>query len=157
MSQLPPLQGKLKYDIEYKVPVEKIHEFWRSSFGHIPKLSPNIVQNVELVEGRWGNEGCTHNWTYNIDGKVSTSVLITEEVDCKKKYISFKVIGGDLLEPYYKSFKFVVQFTPKDDGGSMGSWILVYEKLNENVPDPISMREKSVQINKDIDAYLTQA
>ncbi|GLT99806.1 hypothetical protein SLE2022_172210 [Rubroshorea leprosula] len=156
MAQLS-LQEKLKFDAEYKVPVDKIHEFWSSSLGHIPKFCRDTFHNIELVQGRWGNEGCIHKWTYSLDGKVLTCNSMTETLDYKKKYITFNVIGGDLLEPYYKSFKFVVQFTPKDDGGSLGSWTLVYEKLNENVPDPISLREACIQLNKAIDAYLNQA
>ena len=55
----------------------------------------------------------------------------------------------------YKSFKFIVQATPKGEG-SLVRWTLVYEKLNVDVPDPNLMLQFAIDLTKDIDAHLTK-
>ncbi|GLT99807.1 hypothetical protein SLE2022_172220 [Rubroshorea leprosula] len=161
------LQGKLKYDVEYKAPVDKIHEFWSRGISDLPKISPNIIQNIQLVEVSWGNEGCIHKWTYNL--VMQHHFLMSEEVNYKKtKYISVSIgLREEIYKlqshwrhilDYYRSFKFILdQVTPKGNGGSFASWTLEYEKLSENVPDPISLRDESVNLNKAVSAYLSQA
>ncbi|GLT99808.1 hypothetical protein SLE2022_172220 [Rubroshorea leprosula] len=118
------LQGKLKYDVEYKAPVDKIHEFWSRGISDLPKISPNIIQNIHgLREEIYKLQS---HWRHILD--------------------------------YYRSFKFILdQVTPKGNGGSFASWTLEYEKLSENVPDPISLRDESVNLNKAVSAYLSQA
>ncbi|GKV38623.1 hypothetical protein SLEP1_g46512 [Rubroshorea leprosula] len=132
------LQGKLKYDVEYKAPVDKIHEFWSRGISDLPKISPNIIQNIQLVEVSWGNEGCIHN-------------------GLRAEIYKLQSHWRHILD-YYRSFKFILdQVTPKGNGGSLASWTLEYEKLSENVPDPISLRDESVNLNKAVSAYLSQA
>ncbi|GLT78418.1 hypothetical protein SLA2020_499550 [Shorea laevis] len=151
------LHGKLQYDVEYKVPADKVYEFWSCNFSDVQKACPKIINNIELVQGCWGNEGSIHVMTYTIDGKTETCEEMVEAVDYKKKFISFKVIGGNLLD-YYRCVKFILgQVSPKADGGSLASWTLEYEKLDENVPDPIALRDEAVHFNKAISAYLSHA
>ncbi|GLT78419.1 hypothetical protein SLA2020_499560 [Shorea laevis] len=140
MSQVS-LHGKLKYDVEYKTPADKVYEFWSCNFKDIPKACSKIIHSIELVQ----------------DGKTGTCEEIVEAMDCKKKYMSLKVIGGNLLD-HYRSIKFILeQVTPKGDGASTVCWTMEYEKLNENVPDPIELRDAGVNTNKAIAAYLSQA
>ncbi|KAF3947509.1 hypothetical protein CMV_026367 [Castanea mollissima] len=80
-------------------------------------------------------------------------VLIT--IDDKNRSVTLKVIEGLLMESY-KSFKFIVQATPKDEG-SLVHWTLIHEKLNVNVPDPNTMLQFAIDQTKDVDAHLTQA
>ena len=54
----------------------------------------------------------------------------------------------------YKSFKFIVQATPEDEG-SLVHWTLIHEKLNVNVPNPNTMLQFAFDQTKEVDAYLT--
>jgi hypothetical protein len=65
------------------------------------------------------------------------------------------VIEGDLKEAY-KSFKVIVQATPKGHG-SVVHWTLIFEKLNENIPAPTAFLDNAVDFTKDINAHMTQA
>lgn len=69
--------------------------------------------------------------------------------------MTWKVIGGDLLE-HYKSFKFILQITTQkgDQASSVVHWSLEYEKFDDNVPDPHALLQLVVDINKDVDAHL---
>jgi hypothetical protein len=89
-----------------------------------------------------------------VDGKAVMSKEVLEAIDDKNNSVTFKVIGGLLME-LYKSFKFIVQATPKGEG-SLVRWTLVYEKLNVDVPDPNLMLQFAIDLTKDIDAHLTK-
>uniref|UniRef100_A0A7N2LNW9 Bet v I/Major latex protein domain-containing protein n=1 Tax=Quercus lobata TaxID=97700 RepID=A0A7N2LNW9_QUELO len=88
------------------------------------------------------------------DGKVvlSKEVLIT--IDDKNHSITLKMIEGLLMESH-KSFKFIVQATPKDEG-SLVHWTLIHEKLNVDVPDLNTMLQFTIDQTKDVDAHPTQ-
>lgn len=87
------------------------------------------------------------------DGKAVMSKEVMEAIDDKNHSVTFKVIGGILME-LYKSFKFVVQATPKGEG-SLVRWTLEYEKLNVDDPESNTMLEFAIGVTKDIDAHLT--
>ncbi len=89
-----------------------------------------------------------------VDGKAVMSKEVLEAIDDKNNSVTFKVIGGLLME-LYKSFKFIVQAIPKGEG-SLVRWTLVYEKLNVDVPDPNLMLQFAIDLTKDIDAHLTK-
>ncbi|KAL0010621.1 hypothetical protein SO802_005729 [Lithocarpus litseifolius] len=78
---------------------------------------------------------------------------VMEPIDDKNHSLTYKVIGGLLLE-LYKSFKFVVQATPKGEG-SLVRWTLEYEKLNVDDPELNTMLEFAIGLTKDMDAHLT--
>lgn len=63
------------------------------------------------------------------------------------------MIEGDLLQEY-KNFKIVVQATPKGEG-SLVHWIMEYEKLKEDVPEPNTLLQFAVELSKDIDTHLS--
>ena len=79
---------------------------------------------------------------------------MVEGLDMKYNKMTFKVIEGDLLG-HYKSFKFLLQVTPKEKG-SVVNWVLEYEKQNDNTPDPYTLLELTVEMSKEIGAYLSQ-
>ncbi|KAM4111404.1 hypothetical protein ACJW30_05G065000 [Castanea mollissima] len=132
------LFGKLDTEIEIKASAYKFHE---------------VNSNVDLVEGEWGQEGSVMCWYFNFDGKAVMSKEVIEAIDDKNLSVTFKVIGGILME-LYKSFKFIVQATPKGEG-SLVRWTLEYEKLNVDDPESNTMLEFTIGITKDIDALKT--
>jgi hypothetical protein len=89
-----------------------------------------------------------------VDGKAVMSKEVLEAVDNKNQSVTYNVIGG-VLKELYKSFKFIVQATPKGEG-ALVRWTLVYEKLNVDVPDPTTMLQFGIDVTKEIDDYLNQ-
>ncbi|KAM3699958.1 MLP-like protein 43 [Castanea sativa] len=147
------LFGKLDAEIEIKASAYKFHEVNSKRLAEVSKLGPNFIQSVDLVEGEWGQEGSVMCWYFNFDGKAVMSKEVIEAIDDKNLSVTFKVIGGILME-LYKSFKFIVQATPKGEG-SLVRWTLEYEKLNVDDPESNTMLEFTIGITKDIDAHLT--
>ena len=79
---------------------------------------------------------------------------IVEDIDKEKYKMSFKVIEGDVME-HYKSFKFIMQATPKEKGGSVVNWAVEYEKQKDSIHDPRTMLQLTVDETKKIDEYFT--
>ncbi|KAG2708404.1 hypothetical protein I3760_05G191800 [Carya illinoinensis] len=103
------------------------------------------MQKVDLVEGNWEEVGA-------VQGKTVISQEIYENRDDEKLSVTFKVIGGLLVEAY-KSFKFVFQAIPKKEG-CVVRWTVEYEKLNAEIPDPKQMLQFAADLMKEIDDNL---
>ena len=77
---------------------------------------------------------------------------VIETIDDQNYLVTYKVIGG-ILKEMYKSFKFIIQATPKGEG-CLVHWTLEYEKLNADDPDANTMLQFAIGQTKDIDAHL---
>ncbi|KAL8258252.1 hypothetical protein R6Q59_030293 [Mikania micrantha] len=89
-------------------------------------------------------------WVY-VDGKRKVAKDVIEEIDEVKKSVSFRVIGGDLLETY-KTFLIKVHV---DTNGqeNLVTWTFHYEKLNKNIEDPHTLMELALNLTKDIEKH----
>ncbi|XP_070056700.1 MLP-like protein 34, partial [Nicotiana tomentosiformis] len=83
-----------------------------------------------------------------IDGKDKICKQVIEAVDHQKKSITWKVIGGDLLE-LYNSFTIT---TSHDHQWT--TWTFVYEKKTEDTPDPLVLLGFVLHLTKDIEGHL---
>ncbi|AET01440.1 putative START-like domain-containing protein [Medicago truncatula] len=143
---------KIEMDVPIKATPQQFYEVLCNKTHHISNVCPDIVKGIELHEGDWGTEGCIISWNYVFAGKTCISKQRIEDIDKENNKITFKVLGGDLLEDY-KSFKFIMQIVPQREG-SVVRWIVEYEKLNNNVPNPHSLFHLSVEVLKYVDAHL---
>ncbi|XP_041009772.1 MLP-like protein 43 [Juglans microcarpa x Juglans regia] len=146
------LSGKLSIEVEAKSSAPALYEANSKRFYEIPKLCPNFIQKVDLVEGNRENVGAVINWHFLFEGKTVNSQEILESIDDEKLSVTFKVIGGLLVEAY-KSFKFVFQAIPKKQG-CLARWTVEYEKLNEEIPDPKEMLQFAADLIKEMDDNL---
>ncbi|KAK7844880.1 MLP-like protein 43 [Quercus suber] len=143
---------KIEAEVEIKASAKRFHETNSKRIAEVPKLSPNFVQSVDLLEGEWGKEGSVMCWYFVFDGKAVMSKEVIETIDDKNYLATYKVIGG-ILKEMYKSFKFTIQVIPKGEE-SMVHWTLEYEKLNADDPDASSMLQYLLRQSKEVDAHL---
>ncbi|KAK7323470.1 hypothetical protein VNO77_26944 [Canavalia gladiata] len=134
---------------------EKFYDVLCNRTYHIAKIFTEKVQAVNIHKGEWGSEGSIISWNYIHDGKACVSKEVIEGVDKKNNKMTFKVIEGDLLEDFFKSFKFVLEVIPKGNGSEV-NWVLEYEKQKDNIPDPNTMLQFLTKMSKDIDADITK-
>ena len=59
---------KVEAEVEIKASANRFHEVNSKRLAEVPKLSPNFLQRVDLVEGEWGQEGSVMCW-YFLFGK----------------------------------------------------------------------------------------
>ncbi|KAI5558417.1 hypothetical protein POPTR_017G051100v4 [Populus trichocarpa] len=149
------LSSRMEVAVETSVPAEKFHDiFSTSTITQLSSMSPAKVQAIHLLKGEWEKPGCTISWNFYIDG-APTAAKVMEDIDNTKLSTTFNVIEGDLMGAY-KSFKAIVQATPKGHG-SVVRWTMIYEKLSENIPAPTAFVDFAVDLTKDINAHMTQA
>ncbi|XP_041011397.1 MLP-like protein 43 [Juglans microcarpa x Juglans regia] len=146
------LSGKLSIEIEVKSSARAYYEANAKRLYEIPKLCPNCIPRIDLVEGKWEEVGAVLNWHLAYGGKTVISKEIYESIDDEKLSVTFKVIGGTFVESF-KSFKFISQAFPKKEG-SLVRWTYEYEKLNADIPDPKDLLQFAADITREIDDTL---
>ncbi|KAF8040171.1 hypothetical protein BT93_B2409 [Corymbia citriodora subsp. variegata] len=150
------LEGKLEVEIDIQSSADKFYNLFKSQIYHLPTISSDIIQKVELHDGDWNSSDAVKHWNYTLDGKALT-VKEKVKVDDENKSITFNIMEGDILKEF-KSFKSTGQATAKADGnGSTVKWTIDYEKLNESVAEPNSYTNAVIKITKDVDGHLLNA
>ncbi|KAL9148791.1 hypothetical protein ABFS82_12G066500 [Erythranthe guttata] len=150
------LSGKLVSKTNIKSDGDVFHEIFRERPHHVPDMSPDLIQNCDLHHGEWGTVGSVIFWNYTHDSKECVAKEIIEAIDEEKKSVTFNIVEGDLME-LYKTFKATVH-VDTDGEDNLVTWTFVYEKLNEDVPDPHTLMEFCVKLTKDIESHhLTNA
>ncbi|CAN1284732.1 MLP-like protein 43 [Linum perenne] len=135
MSCCSLIHGKLEAYVGVRVGADVFHDIFSCRPHHVSNMAPQKIKACEVHEGEWGKPGTVICWDY------------------------FHVIEGDLMKDY-KNFKLVVKATPqkKIEGEEwcLVRWILDYEKLKEETPEPFSLLEFVVHTSKDIDDHHTK-
>ncbi|CAI9785470.1 unnamed protein product [Fraxinus pennsylvanica] len=149
------LKGKLTAQIEMRAGGDVFHDLFRYTPHQIPKISPTTIQGCDLHEGEWGTVGSVYFWNYTHDGKPQVAKEVIEAIDEAKRSVTFKLIEGDLLK-VLKAFK--VSFHVETDGDiDLITWTLEYEKLNDDVEDPITLLGFCIKLAKDIESHHLKA
>ncbi|KAI3955621.1 hypothetical protein MKX01_006933 [Papaver californicum] len=129
------LHGKLVTELEVHCNADKYYEI----FKHHEELSnamPHFYSSVKAVEGHGTTSGCKTTYTD------------------ETRTIYHKVVGGDLTKDY-KKFDVTLVVNPKANGkGSIVSWTIDYEKLNEDSPVPIDYLKFFHSHIEDVNSHL---
>ncbi|KAM5567000.1 MLP-like protein 31 [Rosa sericea] len=148
--------AKMQVEAEIKASAEKFYEIFRSKGYLLPKICPDMIKDLRVLEGDWGTVGSVKQWTYVAAGNSEIAKETVEAMDEKAKSITFKTVDGSLLK-VYKNMKATVQVTAKAGGCSSVKWSIEYEKLNEDSPPPNKYLDFVLILNKKVDAYLLKA
>ncbi|XP_057993099.1 kirola-like [Hevea brasiliensis] len=134
------LKVKLETEVEVKVPADKAFSIFRSQIHQFPNIASHIVHKAEIHE----------------EGNVLSLKEMVEKIDEENKSITYKVADGDGLK-LYKSMKVTIQATAKNDGNSFLKYIIDYEKVKENAPDPHPYLEFGARVIKQVETHLLKA
>ncbi|XP_055801570.1 kirola-like [Solanum dulcamara] len=116
------VKGKLIGSVEVKCGGHLVHDIFHTNTHHIP----NICR----------------------DGKDKIAKQLIDAVDPQKKSITWRVIGGDLLE-LYNSFTTIIS-----SDHQWTTWTFVYEKKTEETPEPLVLLGFALDLIKDIEGHL---
>ncbi|KAF2316692.1 hypothetical protein GH714_042033 [Hevea brasiliensis] len=150
------LKVKLETEVEVKVPADKAFSIFRSQIHQLPNIASHMVHKAEIHEGDWEAVGSIKSWTYTVEGNVLSLKEMVEKIDEENKSITYKVADGDALK-LYKSMKVTIQATAKNDGNSFLKYIIDYEKVKENAPDPHPYLEFGARVIKQVETHLLKA
>ncbi|XP_060186343.1 kirola-like [Lycium barbarum] len=142
------VKGKLIGSVEVKCGGHLVHDILHTNTHHIPNISPGKISKFEIHEGEIIKVGSVVSWKYNDDGKEKFVKEVIEAVDLQKKSITWKVIGGDLLE-LYNSFTII---TSCEDQWTTCAF--VYEKKTEDTPEPLVPFGFILNLVKDLEGHL---
>ncbi|XP_073023425.1 MLP-like protein 28 [Primulina eburnea] len=145
------LTGKLSAQIEYKSGGDVFHEVFRYMPHEISNMSPEIIQGCGLHQGELGTAGSVLLWNYTHDGKKKVAKEIVDSIDEEKRSVRFKMIEGDLLE-LYKTFYATFHVETHGDI-DLVTWTLEYEKLKEDVEDPLTLLGLCIKLTGDIESH----
>ena len=56
--------AKIEVQLEIKSSAEKFYEVFRSKQYLLPKICPDVVKNIKLIEGDWESVGSIKEWAY---------------------------------------------------------------------------------------------
>ncbi|XP_011084196.1 kirola-like [Sesamum indicum] len=144
------LSGKLTADVQIKSG-DLFHKVYRDTPHNVSSMSPNIVQGCDLHQGNWGTIGSIICWSYTHDGEQKIAKEIVEAIDDEQRSITLKVIEGHLMD-YFKSFKIGIHVDTKGEI-HLVTWVLEYEKLHEDVEDPVSFLSLLIKVTKDVETH----
>ena len=91
-------------------------------------------------------------WVYaHAEGKEAIAKQVVE-VDEEKKQVTYKMIGGDLLE-LYKNM--VITYHVETKGGiDFITWTIDYELINAENPHPVALLNYFIEFTKEIEAHI---
>lgn len=145
---------KLELQIEIKSSPERVFDVYKNKTSLMPKISPDKLQSIQVLEGDGKSVGSIRLWTYVMGTPVAAKDKI-DAIDMGNKTITFELIGGEVTN-YFKSFKATLKATAQGDI-NMVKWTLEYEKASEDVPTPHSHLDFLISCSRDVDAYLIKA
>ncbi|XP_026438278.1 major latex protein 15-like [Papaver somniferum] len=130
------LVGKLVTESEVNCNADKYYEMFKQH-EDVPKAIPHIFSAVKVVDGHGTTSGCVKHWDYIHEGK-REFVHEKTTYDDETRTICHSAFRGDVMKAY-KKFDPILVVKPKANGhGSIVSWTINYEKINEDSPVPIS-------------------
>ncbi|XP_049348930.1 kirola-like [Solanum verrucosum] len=141
------LKGKLVTSVEVKCEGHSIHDMYHTNTYHICNISP-LVNHVEIHEGEIFKVGVVISWKYIEDGKEKLLKEVIEAIDHHDKSITWKVIGGDVLE-LYNSFTIITS-----NEHEWATTTLIYEKKNEDTPEPLALLGAFIELTKHVEDHL---
>ncbi|XP_043694677.1 MLP-like protein 423 [Telopea speciosissima] len=149
------LSGKLSVELEIKSSPDKYFQGW---IDHKTLFSNALGDGhkSEIHEGDGKSLNSINSYCYVLDGdKVVSTKAKMEAIDEENKSITLNAFGGHVGE-LCKSYKLHVQVFAKD-GKNFVNCTIEYEKLSEEVPEPITYLELLTRFSKGLDAHLVQA
>ncbi|XP_021723647.1 MLP-like protein 34 [Chenopodium quinoa] len=150
------LKRKFEGEVEVREGAgDAFHDMYKSRPHHIKHAASNFVQSCDLHHGQdFGVPGSILSWNFTLDGKSSRSAKTEiEEIDEQKRLVRQKITEGDILDGQYKSMICTCHVEPKDKETCIVKWVIEYEKVHPNIPEPTSLMDALLNAAKDIDDH----
>ncbi|CAL1397322.1 unnamed protein product [Linum trigynum] len=124
----------------------------------MPKLLPQVVKSISLLEGD-GGVGSIKLLTFQ-EGVPSKSVKTrVDATDAEKFTHKYTLLEGDLLDEKIESISYEMEFAPGPDGGTIGKIKAIYVTKGEEPPTEEERKkgkETSLAMFKVVEGYLQQ-
>ncbi|KAA8548991.1 hypothetical protein F0562_000675 [Nyssa sinensis] len=153
--------GVVTYELEINssIPPAKLFKaFVLDSDNLIPKILPQAISSVEILEGD-GGPGTVKLITFGEGSQFKSVKHRVDGIDKENFTFSYSIIEGDALTDALESISYEIKISASPDGGSICKNISKYHtKGDAQIPeDKIkSGKEKASGIFKAVEAYLLE-
>ncbi|XP_015055151.1 kirola-like [Solanum pennellii] len=137
------LKGKLTSKLEMKCAGDLLHDHFKSNPHQTSTMSPDKVTNFTLHDGQLGKTNSVIGWKIILGGKERHFKQVVD-IDDAAKSMTFNFIEGYMNELYNSM---TVILTSKEN---WITWSIMYEKLDENIPEPLDFMEFLIGLIKDL-------
>ncbi|KAF8020945.1 hypothetical protein BT93_G1379 [Corymbia citriodora subsp. variegata] len=124
LTQTKPLSSSAK----------DLFEVYRSQPYRFLDLMPADIQKVELLKGKWGQEGSQRRWTF-VDGACGIWEDKVEAIHDQTMTITWTLLEGEVPLKLYSRPKVVHQFSVRGNGCD-ATVTLIYQKKDASNSDP---------------------
>ncbi|KAJ0038683.1 hypothetical protein Pint_22299 [Pistacia integerrima] len=83
--------SKMEVQTEVNSSADKFYNVFRHEVQLMPKIIPEKIKDVKLLQGDWGTVGSVKLWTYVPDKNAAIVKEMIEAIDDENKTIKFKI------------------------------------------------------------------
>ncbi|CAA7033751.1 unnamed protein product [Microthlaspi erraticum] len=147
--------GTYVTEVPLKGSAEKHYQRYKSENHIFPEAIGHHIQDVNLHHGDWDSHGSIRSWNYTIDGK-QESFKEKRELDDANMVVTKRGVEGHAMDQF-KVFDIIYQFIPKSSEGCVCKITLIWEKKNEDTPEPINYMKFIKSLAADMDDHVLKS
>ncbi|KAK4491591.1 hypothetical protein RD792_002345 [Penstemon davidsonii] len=146
---------------EYSSPIHPLRIFKASivdSHNLIPKLMPQAIKSVEIIEGN-GGSGSIKKINFAEGGNFKSLKYHIDELNEESLTYKYTLIEGDALVDKLEKITYEVKFEKTADGGSISKVTSKYYTVGDFMlkeEEVKAGKEKVIGMYKAVEAYLVQ-
>ncbi|KFK29970.1 hypothetical protein AALP_AA7G200900 [Arabis alpina] len=144
--------GTYVAEVPLKGSAELHYKRWRSENQLFPDAIGHHIQGVNIHHGDWDSHGSIRSWNYTCEGKQEV-FKEKRELDDNNMAVILRGVGGRVME-LYKVYDVIFQFIPTSEQGCVCKITLIWEKLNEDSPEPIKYMKFVKSLAADMDDHI---
>ncbi|KAJ0257031.1 hypothetical protein HA466_0079680 [Hirschfeldia incana] len=145
------MSGTYVAEVPLKGSAENHYKRWKSENHIFSDAIGHHIQGVAMHEGDWDSHGSIR-WNITCDGKPEV-FKEKREVDDETMTLTLRGLGGHAVEKY-KVYDVIYQFIPKSKEGCVCKITLIWEKRNEDTPEPINYMKFVKSLVADMDDHV---
>ncbi|CAN7081563.1 unnamed protein product [Brassica oleracea var. botrytis] len=151
--------GTYVTEVPLKGTAEKHYKRWKSENFLFPDAIGHHIQNVTVHDGEWDSHGGIKIWNYTLDGKQEV-FKEKREIDDENKTMTTtrkqRGLEGHVME-LFKVYDLIGQFIPKTEDSCICKITMVWEKRNDEVPEPSSYMKLLKSMVVDMEDHVLKA
>ncbi|KAL0727185.1 hypothetical protein Bca4012_023278 [Brassica carinata] len=135
--------------------VEKYYKRWKSENHLFPDAVGHHIQSVTVHDGEWDSHGGIKIWNYTLDGKQEI-FKEKREIDDENKTVMVRGLEGHVMEQL-KVYDLFFQFIPKSEDGCICKITMIWEKRNDDFPEPSDYMKLLKSLVVDMEDHVVKA
>ncbi|CAN8312228.1 unnamed protein product [Cochlearia groenlandica] len=144
--------GTYVTEVPLKGSAKSHYKRWRSENHLFPDAIGHHIQGVTVHEGDWDTHGAIKLWNYTCDGKKEV-FKEKREFDDENMTVTFRGLEGHVME-ILKVYDVIFEFIPKTEKGCVCKVTMIWEKRNEDSPEPINYMKFATSLAADMDDHI---